>query len=79
MKRLIVAMAFACATAYVGLAGEWTVAQDGSGDYTTIQDAIDAETTKAGDTIWVKPGVMRRVAALVRLGTGSMTARRAFS
>lgn len=55
MKRLLAALAFACALAYVGSAGELTVAQDGTGDYTVIQDAID--NAQAGDTIWVKPGV----------------------
>lgn len=33
----------------------WTVAQDGTGHYTSIQEAIDA--AQAGDTIWIKAGV----------------------
>ena len=57
MKTKVLLAVGACAAALFGFADEWTVAQDGSGDYTTIQDAIDASTTKAGDTIWVKPGV----------------------
>ncbi len=35
------------------------VASDGSGTYTTIQEAIDAPTTEAGDLILVKHGVYK--------------------
>lgn len=43
------------AVVFAASAREWTVDAQGSGDYTIIQDAIDAAS--AGDTIWVKPGV----------------------
>ena len=33
---------------------KWTVALDGSGDYVSIQEAIDA--SHSGDTIWIKAG-----------------------
>ena len=33
---------------------KWTVAQDGSGHYVSIQEAIDA--AQSGDTIWIKSG-----------------------
>ena len=33
---------------------QWTVAQDGTGQYISIQEAIDA--AKSGDTIWIKAG-----------------------
>ncbi len=33
---------------------KWTVAQDGSGYYVSIQEAID--TAQSGDTIWIKAG-----------------------
>ncbi len=33
---------------------QWTVAQDGTGPYTSIQDAIDE--AEPGDTIWIKAG-----------------------
>ena len=33
---------------------QWTVAEDGSGQYTSVQEAIDA--AKPGDTIWIKAG-----------------------
>ena len=55
MKAKSIVMAFAIATAGVCFADEFTVAKDGSGDFTTIQEAVDAAS--AGDTIWVKPGV----------------------
>ena len=32
----------------------WTVTQDGSGQYTSVQEAIDA--AEPGDTIWIKAG-----------------------
>jgi hypothetical protein len=35
-------------------AGDILVAQDGSGDYTSIKDALGV--AKEGDTIYVKPG-----------------------
>ena len=34
---------------------QWTVAQDGTGQYLSIQEAIDA--AKSGDTIWIKAGI----------------------
>jgi len=33
---------------------QWTVTQDGSGQYTSVQEAIDA--AEPGDTIWIKAG-----------------------
>lgn len=54
MKKLVLG-ALAGAVVSVASAREWTVDAQGGGDYTVIQDAIDAAS--AGDTIWVKPGV----------------------
>ena len=68
--KFTAAAVFACATVLVGKADEWTVAQDGSGDYTTIQDAIDAAS--AGDTIWVKPGVYASGGAVSAYADGSI-------
>ena len=34
---------------------QWTVARDGTGQYLSIQEAIDA--AKPGDTIWIKAGI----------------------
>ena len=53
MKKFVL-VALGAAVSAVS-AREWTVDAQGSGDYTVIQDAIDAAS--AGDTIWVKPGV----------------------
>ncbi len=53
MKKLVfIALG---AVASVASAREWIVDANGGGDYTVIQDAIDAAA--AGDTVWVKPGV----------------------
>ena len=54
MKQLVLG-ALAGAVVSVASAREWTVDVAGGGDYTCIQDAIDAAA--AGDTVWVKPGV----------------------
>ena len=53
MKKLVLIALGAAVSA--ASAREWTVDAQGGGDYTVIQDAIDAAS--AGDTIWVKPGV----------------------
>lgn len=53
MKKLVLIALGAVVSA--ASAREWTVDAQGGGDYTVIQDAIDAAS--AGDTIWVKPGV----------------------
>lgn len=53
MKKLVLIALGAVVSA--ASAREWTVNAQGGGDYTVIQDAIDAAS--AGDTIWVKPGV----------------------
>lgn len=53
MKKLVLIALGAAVSA--ASARELTVDAQGGGDYTVIQDAIDAAS--AGDTIWVKPGV----------------------
>ena len=53
MKKLVLIALGAAVSA--ASAREWTVDAQGGGDYTVIQEAIDAAS--AGDTIWVKPGV----------------------
>ncbi len=53
MKKLVLIALGAAVSA--ASAREWTVDAQGGGNYTVIQDAIDAAS--AGDTIWVKPGV----------------------
>lgn len=35
----------------------WTVAQDGSGDFSGIQQAVDSPDVVAGDVVTVQPGV----------------------
>ncbi|MDD5718184.1 MAG: right-handed parallel beta-helix repeat-containing protein [Candidatus Krumholzibacteria bacterium] len=53
---VVAAVALALAAAGAGVAGgrTWTVAQDGSGDFTVIQDAVDAAAD--GDVIEIGPG-----------------------
>ena len=53
MKRLV--LIASGAAVFAASAREWTVDVQGGGDYTTIQEAVDAASS--GDTIWVKPGV----------------------
>lgn len=54
-------------------AGQWTVARDGSGHFTEIQQAVDVG--QGGDVIWVLPGVYGDVVvqqkALHVLGAGA--------
>jgi len=35
----------------------WLVKQDGTGDFSTIQEALDAPETSTGDSIVVYPGI----------------------
>ena len=55
-RGVALALALALAAAGAGVAGgrTWTVAQDGSGDFTVIQDAVDAAAD--GDVIEIGPG-----------------------
>lgn len=53
MKRHLLAVVLLVA-ATDGRATTWHVAQDGSGDFTVIQDAVDAASP--GDTVWIHAG-----------------------
>lgn len=54
MRHIITAVIF-LATSLVCFGDTWTVKQDGTGDFTTIQDAIDYSWD--GDTVVVYPGI----------------------
>ena len=53
MRRLALTALF-LVVASGGMSATWHVAKDGSGDFTVIQDAVDAAS--AGDTIWIHAG-----------------------
>jgi len=53
MRALVIALVVA-AVSEVGWAATWHVAKDGSGDFTVIQEAVDAASP--GDTIWIHAG-----------------------
>lgn len=54
MKTVFLAMMLASLLASGAEARTWRVERDGSGDYTIIQDAVDAAAS--GDTIRIGPG-----------------------
>ncbi|MBE0566220.1 MAG: right-handed parallel beta-helix repeat-containing protein [Krumholzibacteria bacterium] len=54
MKPVLVAILIAVLSASTAHARTWRVEKDGSGDYTVIQDALDAAAS--GDTIRIGPG-----------------------
>lgn len=54
MRRLILLVSILVLNSTPGLASIWTVEKDGSGDYTIIQDAVDAAAS--GDTIRIGLG-----------------------
>lgn len=52
--RWIVVLMLACGSLSTARGAVWRVEKDGSGDYTVIQDAVDASAS--GDTIMIGPG-----------------------
>jgi hypothetical protein len=60
MRRAMLITVLACLHAAGARAVCWTVEQDGSGDFTTIQAAIDAaaagDSIMVGDGVWTGPG-----------------------
>lgn len=54
MRRVLIALLLTMSAAGSGVAGTWRVEQDGSGQFTTLQPAVDAAAS--GDTILVGPG-----------------------
>ena len=54
MRRVLIALLLTMSAAGGGVAGSWRVEQDGSGQFTTLQPAVDAAAS--GDTILVGPG-----------------------
>src|SRR5262245_25586541 len=72
-NKIFIAMSFALIIAPAISANTWIVALDGSGDFTTIQSAVDAATDE--DIIVVRPGtyvesVIVRTKALTIVGSG---------
>ena len=65
-KRLMIAIMAIGTTMAVSAQRTITVAQDGSGDYTTIQSAIDAAAEGDETTIYVKAGTYE---GMVKVGT----------
>ncbi len=53
-RFFLITMAVVCMSG-VARAGSWSVEQDGTGDFTVIQDAVDAAAD--GDTIYIGPGL----------------------
>ncbi|MFN2371225.1 MAG: right-handed parallel beta-helix repeat-containing protein [Candidatus Krumholzibacteriia bacterium] len=54
MRRVLIALLLTMSAAGSGVAGTWRVEQDGSGQFTTLQPAVDAAAS--GDTILIGPG-----------------------
>jgi hypothetical protein len=55
-KKIIICIAIVVGFVSAMKAGIIKVIEDGSGDYTTIQEAIDAAVWNSGDTVLVYPG-----------------------
>ena len=66
MKKLFLTMMALVAVLAVKAQKTLVVAQDGTGDYSTIQAAVDAVSEGEEATIWVKAGTYTE---LVKIGT----------